>query len=292
MRKTGRKLTVLFLAMMFAAAALLPGCGGDASGEEANWGAMDSLRETDAADITRIDFSRTTEGGAYANSVYDLQTIEDIFLRLKDVEIKSETDAAVEDNGLSLSIKTDDSEMDFVFEGDILVMDDGKRYEVEGLDMLRTYIDRLTEEMSAAAGDYDITKGMMLQSSEDGSIEYMYFNDFLLIMPNNDKWGWEQTDSDTISFFLFAAQQEGYGGHLVTIKAYDLDDDSYELLPSYHVAGVGKNVNKRFIAIYPTDVQWNGQDADQDADYRDLEGYLQKIGEGAVNSPLQTADSD
>lgn len=48
----------------------------------------------------------------------------------------------------------------------------------------------------------------------------------------------------------------------------------------------------RFIAEYPTDVQWNPNDATQDADYRDLQAYLQKIGEGAVNSPLQTADSD
>lgn len=299
--KAGRKPAVLFLAFMLTAVTLLAGCGG--ASDEAKWEAMDSLKATEAADITRIDFQRATEGGAYGNSVYDLATIEDIYLRLKDVEIKSPTDAAVEDDGLSLSVKAGDSEMNFAFEGDILVLDDGKRYEVEGLDSLKSYIDRLAEEMGdagtsggtgsgAASSDYDITKGMMQQASDDGSIEYMYFNDFMLIMPNDSRWGWEQTDKDTVTFFLFAAKQEGYGGHLVTIKAYDLDDNSYESLPSYHVAGVGKNVNKRFIAIYPTDVQWNGQDAQQDADYRDLSSYLQKIGEGAVNSPLQTADSD
>ena len=97
---------------------------------------------------------------------------------------------------------------------------------------------------------------------------------------------------DYVTIYLWAAQQEGYGGKLVTIRAYDLNDNSYGQLPSYHVAGVGKNAGVRFIAEYPTDVQWNPNDATQDADYRDLQAYLQKIGEGAVNSPLQTADSD
>ena len=144
---------------------------------------------------------------------------------------------------------------------------------------------------SGGAANYDIMAGFMKNASADGSVAYLYFNDFLLTMPNNDKWSMEEGKNE-VTFYLWAAKQEGYGGKLVTIRAYDLNDNSYEQLPSYHVAGVGKNAGVRFIAEYPTDVQWNGQDAGQDADYRDLQAYLQKIGEGAVNSPLQTADSD
>jgi len=59
-----------------------------------------------------------------------------------------------------------------------------------------------------------------------------------------------------------------------------------------HVAGVGQNVNKRFVAIYPSDLQYNPQDSQQAADYKDLFDHLHKIGEGAVNSPLQTSNSD
>ena len=144
---------------------------------------------------------------------------------------------------------------------------------------------------SSASDDYDINAHSLREASSDGTIQYMYFNDFMITMPNNDKWGYEY-DKDSVTFFLQAARADGLDGRLVTIKAYDMDDNSYEQLPSYHVAGVGKNVNKRFIAIYPTDVQWNHEDAQQEADYMDLYDYLQKIGEGAVNSPLQTADSD
>lgn len=294
--KTSRKLTVLILALMLITVTLLAGCGG--GDKEVKWEAMDKLRETEAVDITRIDFQRSTEGGVYANSVYDLTTIEDIFLRLKEVEIEEPTDEGTEDDGLSLSVKTEDSEMNFVFEGDALVLDDGSRYEVEGLDSLKSYIDSLAVEMgggsTAGTGsvtDYNIMDGFMKNASEDGSVAYMYFNDFLLTMPNNDKWSMED-GKDYVTIYLWAAQQEGYGGRLVTIRAYDLNDNTYEQLPSYHVAGVGKNAGVRFIAEYPTDVQWNTNDATQDADYRDLQAYLQKIGEGAVNSPLQTADSD
>ena len=144
---------------------------------------------------------------------------------------------------------------------------------------------------SGGAANYNIMDGFMKNASADGSVAYLYFNDFLLTMPNNDKWSMEEGKNE-VTFYLWAAKQEGYGGKLVTIRAYDLNDNSYEQLPSYHVAGVGRNAGVRFVAEYPTDVQWNGQDASQDADYRDLQAYLQKIGEGAVNSPLQTADSD
>lgn len=297
---TKRKALVILLALITMSALLLAGCGGGSSGEEPKWDAMDSLGATEAMDITRIDFSRSTEGGVYSNSVYDLETIENICLRLKDVTLGSETDTGVDDNGLSLSIKTADSEMNFDFEGDFVTLEDGKRYEVEGLDSLRTYIDGLIEEMGAAgdngggtasSGDYDIMANF--QKNPDGSLVSLYFNDFMLIMPNNEKYSFEASeDKQSVTFYLFSAQQEGYGGRLVTIAAYDMNDNSYEEIPSYHLAGVGKNVNKRFIAIYPTDVQWNHDDPQQEADYRELQDHLQKIGEGAANSPLQTADSD
>ena len=184
----------------------------------------------------------------------------------------------------------------------VIDLNEGSFNEYDMSDELASYLSQLsggsgsTGQNGGTAGggslaDYNIMDGFMKNASADGSVAYMYFNDFLLTMPNNDKWSMEET-KDSVTIYLWAAQQEGYGGRLVTIRAYDLNDNSYEQLPSYHVAGVGKNAGVRFIAEYPTDVQWNHEDAAQEADYRDLQAYLEKIGEGAVNSPLQTADSD
>lgn len=140
------------------------------------------------------------------------------------------------------------------------------------------------------ADDFDILAGSEIK--EDGDIVYLYGNDFLLTMPNTVVWDIDQTSNDAFSIFLTDARESDYGGELVTIKAYDIDDTSYEELPAYHIAGVGQNVNKRFIAIYPTDVRWDPSDSEQEAAYRDLSGYLDGIEEGAADSPFQTADSD
>lgn len=142
------------------------------------------------------------------------------------------------------------------------------------------------------SADYDVEKGFKKETSDDGSVDYLYFNDFMISMPHNDKWGYE-TNGNEVTFFLTAAQKGEFGGRLVTIKAYDEDDNSYEQIPVPHqVAGVGKNVNKRFVAIYPSDVQFDFNDEQQTADYKELFDYLKKIKEGAEDSPLQLSDSN
>ena len=276
----------------------LASCSGG-SGDGTIWPAMEKLKALDESKITSISYKRATEGGINEGTSTDAETIEELYLRLCNVSISGKSDMSVQDNDLSLTVEAGDTNLKFNFEGDILILEDGSRYETEKADKLRSYVDGLVvaeqppkpEPVPDDDKEYNISDGMQTTASDDGSIEYIYFNDFMITMPNNDKWSYDMTD-DSVTFYLFSAQQEGYGGKLVTIKAYDMDDNSYEELPSYHVAGIGKNVNKRFIAIYPTDVQWNHEDSTQDADYRDLQTYLQKIGDNAVNSPVQTADSD
>ena len=141
-----------------------------------------------------------------------------------------------------------------------------------------------------SSGAYDIMAGASEYS--DGGITYLYFNDFLLVMPDADDWAYDVSENrDAVTIYLIAAREAGYGGNLVTIRAYDLDDNSYTQVPHYSVAGVGRNVSKRFVAIFPTDVRWDPDDSAQGERYKELETYLLKIGEGAVHSPLVTADS-
>ena len=321
--------------MIFSLAACSSGQGNTSSTEEkenttpveeettsedsqAAWPAMDALRSMSATDITSVEYVRATEGGISADQTDDAATIEDIYLRLKDVSIKEESKkTGVEDDGLDIKIEAADKTLRFNFEGDILVLEDGSRYEVEDLHMLKNYIDSLIEEKEATGDDssseapdsstaadasgvsggasasttYDVSEGFETVAPGDG-IAYLYFNDFMLVMPDNEKYSFDM-EGDSVTFYLFSAQQEGNGGRLVTIKAFDMDDTSYEEFPmEVHVAGVGQNVNKRFVAIYPSDLQYDPQDSQQAADYKDLYDHLHKIGEGAANSPLYTSDSD
>ena len=147
-----------------------------------------------------------------------------------------------------------------------------------------------TETTTEATEDYDIMKGSELKAN--GSELLLYGNDFLLIMPNDDDWGYEQTSPTSLSIYLEDAKEDGYGGNLVTIMAFDPEDTSYEDFPDYTVAGVGANTGKTFIALFPTDVQYNPQDDDQAEDYNELLTHVKKIKQGMVDSPFQTADSN
>ena len=298
---------VLATLLVFALAGtsfILTACGGEEDSEP-KWYAMEKLESISAEDITQVKYMRATESGALEDQTEDPTEVEDIYLRLKDVQISGKIDEAVDDDDLFISVETGGDSIEFSFMGDILVLDEAN-YKVDNLGSLKTYVDRLLEDADLTNGgnqdttgsadpfegaaDYDVSKGFQKQEYQD--IEVLYFNDFLITMPGNDKWSFEM-NGNSVTFYLFSAQQEGYGGRLVTIVAYDIDDYSYEQLPvPYQVAGVGKNVNKRFVAIYPSDIQFNYEDAVQEADYKDLYDYLKKIGEGAVNSPLQVADSD
>ena len=145
-----------------------------------------------------------------------------------------------------------------------------------------------TTTASKKAGPYNILDG--LTTKEDGSILYFYGNDFMLAMPNNNWWDYEQIDDNSVKFYLVESKNAGYGGHLVTIRAYDMNDTSYENIPHYAVAGTGSQSGKRFVAIFPTDVQFDPGNATEASHYQELYNHVQKIGEGAANSPFATSN--
>lgn len=148
-----------------------------------------------------------------------------------------------------------------------------------------------TEATTAeASDDYDIMEGFKLE--ESGSELLLYGNDFLLIMPNNDDWGYEQTAPNSLLIYDKEGREDGYSGDLVTIMAFDPSDTSYEEFPSYTIAGTGKNVNKTFIAMFPTDVRFDPNDQEDAEEYMALSDHVRKIGEGNADSPFQTADGD
>ena len=283
---------------------LAAGCGSKApetEDEGPSWPAQETLKTVDASDIKSITYTRNTEGGGISETVTDADDIEDIYLRLLNLSIKDDTAEGVDDDQTELEVRAGSKTLSFEFEGDVLVLGSGSRYKVDQLDMLISCLDKITAEIeeeeddtgwsydSGSDEDFDILDGYEIK--KDGSVRYIYGNDFMLTMPDGDDWEIEPIDDDSFKIYLKQAKEDGYEGDLVTIKAYDMDDDSYMDLPSYHVAGIGRNVDKRFVAIYPTDARWNSLDSEQADRYKELQEHLQKIGEGAANSPMQFEDS-
>lgn len=110
---------------------------------------------------------------------------------------------------------------------------------------------------------YNIASGIKTRASEGAS--YLETDYFSLYLPGDISWEYEVVNNTTISIFYTPAKEDGYGGHVVSISAYDWGDDEYAELPSWSVAGLSNE--KKFIAIYPTDVQFNPKDAVQANEY-------------------------
>lgn len=167
-------------------------------------------------------------------------------------------------------------------------------------DELKSYLDELgvsqstdnTQNSGGGSAGFDILNGEFTSESTDGSQVFLYGNDFMLAMPNSDAWAYEKTASDCLNIYYVDARNAGFGGNLVTIKAYDMNDDSYLNLPSYAVAGIGRNVNKRFIAIFPSDVQYDPGDSIMADKYQLYYSHVKMIKEGDPDSPFRTSDGD
>lgn len=113
---------------------------------------------------------------------------------------------------------------------------------------------------------YNIASGIKTRASEGASfLETDYFS---LYLPGDISWDYDVVDNTTIRISYAPAKEAGYGGHVVTIKAYDWADNAYEDLPSWSVAGLSNE--KKFVAIYPTDVQFDPADSVQAEEYRRL----------------------
>lgn len=113
---------------------------------------------------------------------------------------------------------------------------------------------------------YNIASGIRTHASE--GMAWLETDYFSMYLPGDIEWEYEVVDNETIRISYTPAKEDGYGGHVVTIKAYDWSDNGYADLPSWSVAGLSNE--KKFIAIYPTDVQFNPEDAGQAAEYRRL----------------------
>lgn len=141
-----------------------------------------------------------------------------------------------------------------------------------------------------ASDSYNIASGIKTRASEGNSnLETDYFSMYL---PGDISWEYEIVDSATISIYYTPAKKAGYGGHVVTIKAYDWSDNEYGDFPDWSIAGLSEK--KKFVAIYPTDVQFNVNDSVQKEEYRRLLSVAERMDcedeELAKNNPFEVIE--
>ena len=167
-----------------------------AQSEQFSWPAYESIVNVPASAITSIQFSFSTEGGVQEATVTDSKTIEGICALIQVLSITGESDMGVLDDGLTVAVNTADGTQTLNFEGSIAVTSEGKRYELENLNLLKGYLQTLMEKQGETA--------LMASASESASTaEYETYEQpdgyFTMQIPK----GWAvQTSGDFISYII------------------------------------------------------------------------------------------
>ena len=167
-----------------------------AQSEQFSWPAYESIVNEPASAITSIQFSVSTEGGVQEATITDAKTIEGVCALIQVLSITGESDLGVLDDGLTVAVNTADGTQTLNFEGSIAVTSEGKRYEVENLNLLKGYLQTLMEKQGETA--------LTASASESAStVEYDTYEQpdgyFSMQIPK----GWAvQTGGDFISYII------------------------------------------------------------------------------------------
>ena len=167
-----------------------------AQSEQFSWPAYESIVNMPASAITSIQFSFSTEAGVQEATITDAKTIEGVCALIQVLSITGESDMGVLDDGLTVAVNTADGTQTLNFEGSIAVTSEGKRYEVENLNLLKGYLQTPMEKQGETA--------LMASASESASTaEYETYEQpdgyFTMQIPK----GWAiQTSGDFISYII------------------------------------------------------------------------------------------
>ena len=135
---------------------------------------------------------------------------------------------------------------------------------------------------ASVSGAYDIARNIGVGYDKT---EFLYSDCFVLNMPDfPSDWDYEVLSKTAVQIVHYPSRDAGYGGNVVSIMAYDKDDDSYEILPHYTVAGESKD--KVYIACFPTDVQYSRE---TEKGWRQLSEFMQQIDEDDPDNPFSCA---
>ena len=167
-----------------------------AQSEQFSWPEYESIVNEPASAITSVHFSFSTEGGVQEATITDSKTIEGVCALIQVLSITGETDMGVLDDGLTVAVNTADGTLTLKFEGSVAVTSEGKRYEVENLNLLKGYLQTLMEKQGETT--------LMESASESASTaEYDTYEQpdgyFTMQIPK----GWAvQTGGDFISYII------------------------------------------------------------------------------------------
>ena len=123
--------------------------------------------------------------------------------------------------------------------------------------------------------DYNIFEGFSNHMSSGWKV--VNTDHFTLSIPGEPSTMVVQLDRRSFAVCYARAKENGMGGRVVTIRAYDNDDpdNDYSSYPSWKICG--SNDRTIFVALYPTDVQYDFTDFTQKNEYAVLQNWADTL---------------
>lgn len=135
------------------------------------------------------------------------------------------------------------------------------------------------DDVLASGSEYNIAQDIGVFSSQ--GLAGIQSACFTLYLPADRDWDYEVVSDKCVNVFYVPSKEAGVGGYLVSIMAYDTDDDSYTVFPHYTVAGLSSTM--KYIAVFPTDVQYT---PGTEKGYREMLDYVLQIDVNNKNNPF------
>ena len=138
--------------------------------------------------------------------------------------------------------------------------------------------------------DFNIFDGLEVYATS--ATVFMNTEHFSLMLPNNLNWSYQQLDKTSFEIFHKPSRDAEAGGWVVTIKAFDPDDSDYMELPHFNVCG--ETTEKRYVAVLPTDVQFDPGDPASIEEYRKLLdwAYTLDINAADGSNPFEVVETE
>ncbi len=103
----------------------------------------------------------------------------------------------------------------------------------------------------------DLSAGITRSDDEESGEATVESEVFKLTLPDGATWDYEVNSPTDITFYNKAARKGGFGGNLFSLKVFEADDESYDVVPN---AVVGEKDGKKIVAVFTSDVQYDFND--------------------------------
>ena len=145
----------------------------------------------------------------------------------------------------------------------------------------------IRDAKTLVSNEYDIASNIkVLTESDDNNadMKVVETDHIRIVLSHGKSWSYSADSKYSITIYNEASKNTGSGGALVSIMAFSLNDAGYKAFPDYSI--IGETEGMRYIAVYPTDIQFDPENKQAMEDYQAVMQEINKIRNNDAESPV------